>query len=168
MRRALRLWLCALCGALAACASRPMPPPQGGPDVGRSFEAPFRDLSLIREVAPDVLTHAAAAPYDLVGVETCAGVAAEVGRLDAALGPDLKAGAPTDAASAQGLAADLISGALGLPFRGVVRRVSDAQAREAALRAAVLAGMVRRGFLKGRAGVQGCDLAAVGTAVNSR
>lgn len=143
---------------LAACASRPMPPPQPQPglDVSRSLDQPFRDLSLIREVAPDVLVQAAAQPYDLTGLTNCPGLAAELARLDDALGPDLKPGAPSTAVSVQGLAADLVSGAVGLPFRGIVRRVSGAQAREDALRAAVLAGMVRRGFLKGRAGALGC------------
>src|SRR3569623_202973 len=156
MRPAGRMVLAGLCLAVSACASRPMPPPQAGPDMGRSLAGPFRDLSLLRAVAPEVLTRAAAAPYDLVGAETCRGLAAEVAGLDAALGPDLKPASPSTAASAEGLAADLVSGAIGLPFRGVVRRVSGAQAREEALRAAVLAGMVRRGFLQGRAGVQGC------------
>lgn len=159
MTRPPRILAVVLLGALTACASRPMPPPQVGPDVGRSLQAPFRDLSLIREVAPEVLIRAAASPYDLTGIETCEALAAEVASLDAALGPDLKPGSQSGAASAEGLAADLVSGAVGLPFRGVLRRISGAQAREEALRAAVLAGMVRRGFLKGRAGVQGCALA---------
>ncbi|MBS0332916.1 MAG: hypothetical protein JSS35_09125 [Proteobacteria bacterium] len=149
-----------LCAVLTGCATRPMPPPQSGTDVGRSFEAPFRDLSLVREVAPEVLTRAAMSPYDLGDVETCSGLSAEVARLDAALGPDLSPGPAAQGSTAEGLAGDLVSGAISLPFRSVVRRVSGAQAREVALRAAVLAGMVRRGFLKGRAGVLHCPLGA--------
>jgi len=139
---------------LSGCATEPMPSPQAGPDVGRSLGQPLRDLSLIREAAPDVLLRAASGPYALEGVADCEGARAEVERLDLALGPDLEpapeAGARASGVSVGGLAADLVGGAVGLPFRGVVRRVTGAQAREAALRAAVLAGMVRRGFLKGR------------------
>jgi hypothetical protein len=134
-----------------------MTQPGSGADVGRSLGQPLRDLSLIREVAPEVLVRAAASPYGVEGVSDCAHNGAELGHLDAALGPDLQPGhAPGSGVSVGGLAADLIGGAIGLPFRGVVRFVSGAQAREATFRAAVLAGMVRRGFLKGRAEQMGC------------
>lgn len=141
--------LCAL-AMLGACATRPMPPPQANLDVGRSLGQPLRDLSLIREIAPDVLLRAAAAPYALESVADCPGTRAEIQRLDVALGPDLEPAAKAGGVSVGGLAADLVGGAVGLPFRGVVRVMTGAQAREAALRTAVLAGMVRRGFLKGR------------------
>lgn len=133
-----------LAGALAACASQPMPPP-GQSKMADPISQPLKDLSLIREVAPEVLVQAAAEPYR--PPSGCAALRAELARLDEALGPDVdhvKAGE-----GFSGLVADLISGAVGLPFRGVVRKVSGADARDRALKAAVLSGMVRRGYLKG-------------------
>jgi hypothetical protein len=119
---------------------------------------PFRDLSLVREVAPEVLQRAAAGPYDVARIASCAAAQAEVADLDAALGPDLEPDGKASGLTVQGLAADLLGGAIGLPFRGVVRHLTGAEQRDQALRAAVLAGMVRRGFLKGRMAVTGSAL----------
>lgn len=141
---------------LAGCATQPMPRPDTGADLGHAAVQPLRDLSLIRETAPEVLQRAAIAPYDLARASECRSLQTELAALDAALGADLTPGGKTEGVSVDGLAADLISGALGLPFRGVVRWASGARSREAALKAAVLAGMVRRGFLKGRQGLMGC------------
>jgi hypothetical protein len=149
---------------LSACATRPMPAPGHDADVGRSFGQPLRDLSVIREEAPRVLQRAAVAPYDLERAGDCPAIAVELAALDAALGPDLSPGPKAGGVSVDGLAAGLIGGAIGLPFRSVVRLVTGAQAREQALKAAVLAGMVRRGFLKGRLGLMACGPAKAATA----
>ncbi len=141
---------------LAGCATQTMPRPDTRADLGRAAVQPLRDLSLIRETAPAVLQRAAVAPYDLTQAGDCPSLQGELKALDSALGPDLSPGGKTEGVSIGGLAADLIAGAVGLPFRGAVRWVSGARTREAALKAAVLAGMVRRGFLKGRLGLMGC------------
>lgn len=133
-----------------------MPDPAHREDLTRAVDQPLRDLSVVREEAPPVLRRAAAAPYDLASVSDCTTAAGELTELDAALGPDLAPGAKGEGVTIHGLAADLIGGAVGLPFRGVVRRVTGAETRDQALRAAVLAGMVRRGFIKGRMGALGC------------
>ena len=142
---------------VAGCVSRPMPAPGQDADLGHAASQPFRDLSLIREVAPDPLLRAAEAPYSLADIRDCDSAAKALMALDAVLGPDISANAKTGAPQIQGLAAGLVSGAVGLPFRGVVRVVTGAEARDRALRTAVLAGMVRRGFIKGRMGLSGCD-----------
>ncbi|WP_310543027.1 hypothetical protein [Phenylobacterium sp.] len=142
---------------LAGCATQPMPRPGADSDLGRAAVQPLRDLSVIRETAPDVLLRAAVAPYDLTHAGDCPSLQAELRALDDALGPDLTPNGKTTGVSVAGLAADLISGAVGLPFRGVVRWASGARSREAGLKAAILAGMVRRGFLKGRWGLMACD-----------
>lgn len=132
---------------LGACATIA----RGSPDpVGAAIQQPMRDLSLIRDLVPEALLRAAAAPYALQDRETCASLGEEVTALDAALGPDLQAGAKVQGDTVGGMAGALIGGAVGLPFRGVVRRITGADQRDRALKAAVLAGMVRRGFLKGR------------------
>ena len=56
--------------------------------------------------------------------------------------------------------AGAIRDAVGLPFRGVVRRLSGAEARDRELRAYVLAGIVRRAFLKGVAQAHDCPAVA--------
>ena len=142
---------------LAGCATQPMARPGAESDLGRAAVQPLRDLSVIRETAPDVLLRAAVAPYDLTHAGDCPSLQAELRALDEALGPDLTPNGKTTGVSVGGLAADLISGVVGLPFRGVVRWASGARSHEAALKAAVLAGMVRRGFLKGRQGLMACD-----------
>ena len=141
---------------LSACATRPMPEPGHDADVGRTFGQPLRDLSVIREEAPPVLQRATVAPYDLARAADCPAITVELAALEAALGPDLSPGPIAGGVSVDGLAADLIAGAISLPFRGIVRRVTGARARDQALKAAVLAGMVRRGFLKGRLGLMAC------------
>jgi hypothetical protein len=50
---------------------------------------------------------------------------------------------------AAGLVTDAVRGATALPFRGVIRRVTGAETRDKLRARAVLAGMTRRGFLKG-------------------
>lgn len=156
MRMSICLLLLGL--TLSACATRPMPKPGEEGGIDRAVGQPFRDLSLIREVAPEPLTRAAAAPYDTAKIADCAAARAEVAELNDALGPDLSADPQAGRLTVQGLAGDLVGGAIGLPFRGIVRMVTGAEDREQALRAAVLAGMVRRGFLKGRMGAMGCPL----------
>lgn len=151
----------ALGGALAACASQPMPQPGQEGGMSRAVQQPMRDLSLIRDRAPPALQRAVAQPYDRDEVKTCPQVIHEIAELDGALGPDLKPGdKPGSGLSIGGLAGDLVGGAVGLPFRGILRQVSGAEQRDKELRAAVLAGMVRRGFLKGRLAEMSCDAPA--------
>jgi hypothetical protein len=154
-----RAMLCALLVgaglAIAGCATRTAPS-AAQRSASSPFEQPLKDLSLVRDAAPDVLTQAAASPY--LAVFGCAELESELARLDVALGPDIdEAQAKADGSS---LVSDLITGAIGLPYRGVIRKVTGAEARDRAFKAAVLSGMVRRGFLKGSAVRQGCWLAA--------
>jgi hypothetical protein len=129
----------------------------GGASVGGSFSQPLRDLSIVRDEPPDVLRHAAAAPYALPGTlsagdSDCAMLGSEIASLDAALGPDVDV--PNDhrmtAASLFSSAiSGVIGGVIGLPYRGIIRRLSGAEHRDQVLQAATQAGMVRRAFLKG-------------------
>lgn len=115
---------------LAACASRPMPPPQAEPDIGRGLGQPLRDLSLIRETAPDILLRAAAAPYSLDGLGDCAGGAGRNRRprRGARTGPGAQRQGRRGRHQWRG--GRLVGGAVGLPFRGVVRVVTGAQVRK--------------------------------------
>ena len=135
---------------LAACATTAETGAAADP-VGTAFQQPMRDLSLIRDQAPAALLAAAAAPYSLDDAPDCAGLARQIAALDAVLGPDVDTPAAARN-SVGGVAGDLIGGALGLPYRGILRTVTGAAQRDRDLKAAILAGMVRRGFLKGRLG----------------
>lgn len=147
--------------SLAACATQ-APAPSGSPDMGHAIQQPMRDLSLIQEQAHPALKHAVADPYATAGVSECAETIHEIALLDTALGPDLKPGGEKAKGMIEpdSLAVDLVQGAVGFPFRGVVRTVTGADRRDRELRAAVLAGMVRRGFLKGRLSEMTCAPAA--------
>ncbi len=69
---------------------------QSSPNLRDAVTAPLDDLNLKHTNIPDVLKRAVAGPYDMDGLKTCEAIAGEVGRLDAALGPDLDEPAPPD------------------------------------------------------------------------
>jgi hypothetical protein len=121
---------------------------------------PFQDLGIIRPDAPQVLKQAALDLYTPPGDGGCVAIMEQVARLGAVLGPDLDehvyAGDP-DALDADNLTAGAVGSLLDLPFRGIVRWVSGADVREKALAKVVLAGMLRRAFLKGFAQASGCE-----------
>lgn len=140
----------AIAVGMAGCATTAHPAPPVDP-VGAALAQPFRDLSLIRGAAPPALVRAAAEPYR--ATKDCVAIAAERDVL-AGLGA---AQAKDDGA---GLAGAVVSGAAGLPFRGVVRRLTGAHRRDEANAAAVLGSMVLRGFLKGEGAALGCAASA--------
>lgn len=144
-----RLLLIAGLAGLGGCATAPAH--KAADPVGAAIQQPMRDLSLLQDAPPsDVLLMAAAGPYVTDGPADCLAISRELAALDTVLGPDIDGSSAAPDASAH-LAAGVIGGVFGLPFRGVVRQISGAQQREVTQQAAVLAGMVRRAFLKGRA-----------------
>jgi len=152
----------AICGLLvllpaaaaSGCASGPKGPVSD--PISGAIQQPFRDLNLVRDDIPPVLIRAAAAPYGPDAVVECAALARAIAELDIVLGVDLDGSSQPNADNAQELASDALRGALGLPLRGIVRRITGAERRDRELRHAVLSGMVRRGYLKGIARAQGC------------
>jgi len=121
--------------------------------------APLEDLNIKQADIPAVLLRAVAAPYDVKDFARCEAIAGEIGKLDAALGPDLdEAPAPdtrtrTQKVTAQAKAA-AVAGVRGetqnvLPFRGWVRKLTGADHHRKQVEAAVKAGSIRRGYLKG-------------------
>lgn len=111
----------------------------------------------MRQTPPAVLAEAAAAPYALTSDAACDVIEAEIDELDRVLGPDLdRTGVDRESSIAIDLATSAIGDVIGLPFRGVVRRMSGAERRDQDLADAVLAGMVRRGFLRGAATSRSC------------
>jgi hypothetical protein len=132
-------------------------------------QAPLRDLNVVRTKIPQVLLDALDDPYarpDIAPGATakaqCARLAELVTPLNNALGADLDApsrdeddlvdkGRGTAFAAAASVASDVI------PFRGWVRKLTGAEQHDRVVRAAITAGAVRRGYLKGLGEARGCD-----------
>jgi hypothetical protein len=161
MRAPLALLLVALTGPAVAHASvRADPGTLQQHDTFRdAATAPLEDLNLKQKSIPPVLARAVTDPYDLTGLTRCEPIAAEVGRLDAALGPDLDEAPPPDERSRGKKVADAAYG-VGvtgvrdttqhvLPFRGWIRKLTGAAKHDKAIAKAVQSGAVRRGYLKG-------------------
>lgn len=151
--RAVAIILLALAGMLAGCATQA--PVRGA--VSTSVQQPFRDLNILRDTPAEVLAKAKLAPYAPPLDPACPAIVDELVLLDAALGPDIDG---VRAAEKDDLAAKLTSDAvgdlIGLPYRGLIRRVSGADRQDREARARKLAGSIRRGFLKGWARSIGC------------
>lgn len=136
----------ALSGMLVGCATQaPV-----GDAVSSSARQPLRDLNLLRDAPVEVLGRARLQPYAPPQAPACSSIAAELALLDAALGPDIGGNRPAEKDDlAAKLASDAIGDLIGLPYRGLIRRVTGAEKREREARAQKLAGSIRRGFLKG-------------------
>jgi len=132
---------------------------QTRPNLRDAVTAPLDDLNLKHTDIPDVLKRAVASPYDMDGMTRCEPIAAEIGRLNAALGRDLDEPPPPDRRTrvqkVGQMAGDAVVGAVEdetrsiLPFRGWVRKLSGAERRDKRVAAAIGAGKIRRGYLKG-------------------
>lgn len=130
-----------------------------GDGLGAALMAPLEDLNLKRTEIPRVLLDAGRAPYATRGLRRCDQVAAEVRRLDEALGPDLDEPPPPDdremSEVGADVAADLTLDAVRdtttgvIPLRGWVRQLTGAQRHSSRVQNAIQAGRTRRGFLKG-------------------
>ena len=136
---------------------------EGAGEFGRGFgsaaTAPLEDLNLRRQLIPTVLLQAEANPYDLRNLDQCRPIAAEVARLDEALGPDTDEPPSPDgrflseraADAASSAALDAVRGSVTdfIPGRSWIRRLSGAEAHSRHVQSAIQAGRMRRAFLKG-------------------
>jgi hypothetical protein len=137
-------------GLALALASSPAlaAPPGEAPSIKGAVTQPLRDLNLMRtKVAPSLQT-ARAAPYDIADLKECEHIRTQIAQLDEALGPDVDQDQDRPG-MVKSLAASAVRSAVKLPFAGVVRYLSGADAKERVRRQSVQAGMARRAFLKG-------------------
>ena len=145
---------------LAGCATSAKAPSltatSSGPStIGEAVVQPVKDLGLTREKPPEILIKAVEAPYRPLA--DCAQITAEIAALDQVLGRDLDEGGVKEKQNVVGdLAVDAVQSATSLPFRGVIREVSGANAQQRAWDRALYAGSVRRAFLKGMGASKGC------------
>lgn len=149
---------------LSACAS------SNQDKVANAATTPLSDLNVVRADIPEVLRAAAAAPYAQPADASCAGIAAAIKSLDEVLGPDLDAPATPGNPGLLDRGEDAATGALQrtaegvIPFRGWVRKLSGAERYARHVSAAITAGGVRRGFLRGMASAKACPAAAAASA----
>lgn len=134
-------------------------------------EQPLRDFNLVRSKIPPILIDAMTDAYARPAAPGCAGLVAEIQGLDEALGPDLDHPVSTEHpglvargegdARTAGLDA-MRSGVQDyIPFDGFIRMLSGADRHDHLVLAAIQAGAIRRGYLKGLGEVHGCMPPAV-------
>lgn len=151
--------------ALAGCAASPDKGAGSGATssaVTSAATTPLADLNLVHGTIPAVLADAQKQPYRMPADGACVALAAEVRALDEALGPDLDApavpGNPGLLERSGDAAGSLLKNAAEgvVPFRGWVRKLTGAERYSKDVAAAIAAGSVRRGFLKGLRSAKGC------------
>lgn len=127
-----------------------------------AVSAPLRDVNLLRTKIPPVLLEAQADPYKRPQPATCASIAAQIVPLNQALGADLDEeakdeddlmdqGRVTALGAVAGFTQDVI------PFRGWVRKLTGAEQHDKLVQSAIVAGGVRRAYLKGLGEARGCN-----------
>ena len=116
---------------------------------------PLTDLNLAQAEIPAVLLEAAAAPYASAGLAKCDDIGAAIAALDAVLGPDMDLVEDDRDRISWGRVATSAVGSF-IPFRSVLRELTGAADRKRDFEAAIYAGAVRRGFLKGLGQQKGC------------
>jgi hypothetical protein len=125
-------------------------------------QAPLRDINVLRTKIPEVLLQAMADPYERPESGRCPQLIALLTPLNDALGADLDVpsvdaddlldkGKSTALSAMAGAASDVI------PFRGWVRKLTGAGRHDRLVQAAIVAGAVRRAYLKGLGEAKGCN-----------
>ena len=154
---ALRPWLAGAAIMTALCAYAPSatagPPTTTRDELISAVRQPLTDFNINQIEIPDSLRKAAHAPYAHAPAGSCEAIALEIADLDEALGPDLDLAA--EKTTKRKLASRAAMGAVRrlssswIPYRGVLRTVTGAEAHARKVSNATLAGAVRRAYLKG-------------------
>ena len=122
--------------------------------------SPLSDLNVRKKDVPVVLEAAMIKPYDLGGIKSCKGLTTAIMDLDVALGDDIDVatGEKSNMENVGNSAGAIAKSVIGsfIPFRGVIREVSGANAQERLWDRALYAGTARRAFLKGIGEQRGC------------
>lgn len=131
----------------------------GEPDVEDVAKTPLTDLNLAKDPIPDQLLAAAKAPYASDGLDDCGEIGGAIAELDAVLGPDLDVADAEGGAISVGRIAQSAIGSF-IPFRSIVREITGAADHQRQFQAAIVAGAIRRGYLKGLGQQMGCSYPA--------
>jgi hypothetical protein len=131
-----------------------------GKRAGEIATQPARDVGAQKVDIPPAIQQAAAAPYSLVGLHSCAQLNRAIFQLNDALGPDYSGGVTVHENRVGKLAeagGKTVVNTI-VPFRGLVREISGAAPAERRLNADIRAAFARRGFLRGVATARKCRL----------
>lgn len=158
--KALRLALLPYTCAIATPALSQTAVSQDQVSAGDVVTSPLSDLNIKKDEVPAVLVTAREKPYNLGGMTRCPAIAAEIAQLDAVLGDDIDIARDDGNAtiSVGNVAKSLVRSLI--PFGGVIRELSGANAQERKWNEAIYAGSVRRAFLKGVGQQRGCKYPA--------
>ena len=128
--------------------------------AGDVVTKPLSDFNIKKDEIPNILVSARQDPYSMTGLKKCPAIATEVSKLDAVLGDDIDV-ARDDGNSTikMGNIAKSLVGSL-IPFGGVIREISGANAQQRKWQEAIYAGSVRRAYLKGMGEQRGCKYPA--------
>lgn len=130
------------------------------PDAMDIAKTPITDLNVGRDnEIPALLVEAVARPYAMDDLNKCRKLSDAIEELDAILGPDLDLPQEERDRISAGRTAKWVVSSL-IPFRGLIREVSGANAQDRKVNAAIQAGLTRRGFLKGVGTARGCKYPA--------
>lgn len=126
------------------------------PDVVDVAKTPVNDLNVGRDgEIPSILMAAVDQPYSLDGLRKCRQLSAAIEDLNQVLGPDIDLPQEQRDRISGGRMAQWVVTSF-IPFRGLIREVSGANAQDRKVNAAIQAGVTRRGFLKGVGAARGC------------
>ena len=145
--------------ALAAPAMAQDDVTDRNPDAMDVAMTPLSDLNLTRDPIPPILLWSRENPYANEGLDDCDNIRTGVADLDAVLGDD----ADTETEEERRLTVTGVAQrAVGMfiPFRGIIREISGANAHEYQFRQAIAAGLMRRASLKGLGEARGCPYPA--------
>lgn len=130
-------------------------------------QSPLRDFNMMQRAIPAVLLAAEKGPYDAHGLSSCKAIGDQVSALDLALGPDVDTpnvektrdpyarNASFVASAALNAVKDVTTKLV--PAHNTIRQLSGANKYDRDVKNAILAGAVRRGFLKAYGMMHECD-----------
>ncbi|WP_421847361.1 hypothetical protein [Novosphingobium sp.] len=127
--------------------------------AGDVATSPLENLNIKKDEIPPILIAAREDTYGVSGMRTCRAIGAEVGRLDAVLGPDIDVATDKTRDEKRGNAVGQVAKSVinsFIPFGGVLREVTGAASRERQWQVSLYAGASRRAFLKGYGQARGC------------
>lgn len=149
------LCACLMAGSVAAHARDDEVVRDREPDMGDVAVTPLTDLNISKDDIPDVLLTAGENPYAYIDASDCAGIGHAIAEIDAVLGYDYDIEASKRDRISEGRIAQKVVGSF-IPFRGILREITGAADHERQFQAAIMAGMVRRSYLKGLGEASGC------------
>lgn len=141
-------------------------------NITGAVASPLRDVNVLRTKIPPILLEAMVDPYQRPSPATCAAIAAAIVPLDEALGADLDHLSEEEQdmmVLGKGVALGAVAGLASsvIPFRSWVRQLSGAESHDSLVTDAVMAGAVRRAYMKGLGEAKSCHPPATASHVRT-